>query len=136
MKTTNSGSKRLLILLTVLLSSKLCAQSINVTASLDSARAEFLLNAKNIHSDLIKGDFSAEREWGYKATIAEKDKAYEVLAVEYSEANKKAGALAGTLFETKDRLGAETNKKRAARLENWAWRALAIITIYAKIKGL
>jgi len=136
MKTRNYGSKGRWILLLVCLSSKLYSQSISVTASLDSARAEFLRNAKNINADLAKGDFARERETVYEATIASQNKAYEGLAGELGDCKKTAGSLAGTLFETKDKLGRETNKKGAARLENWLWRGAIILGIYAKIKGV
>ncbi|MCX6216578.1 hypothetical protein [Spirosoma sp.] len=136
MKTISSGSKWLSILLVVCLSSRLYGQSISVTASLDSARAEFVANAKRINADLIKGDFAKEREEGYKATIAEKDKTIGGVTLELKDCQKEGKETAGSLVTAKKKLGEETNKKRAAKLENWGWRLLLAITVYAKIKGL
>ncbi|GAB3790230.1 hypothetical protein GCM10028818_60060 [Spirosoma horti] len=136
MKTINSGSKWLSILLLVCLSSRLCAQSISVTESLDSARAEFVRNAKKINADLLKGDFAKEREEGYKASITEKDKTIGGVTLELQDCQKVGKATAGNLATVEKKLGEETNKKRVAKLENWGWRLLFVLTVYAKLKGL
>lgn len=136
MKTINSGSKWLSILLVVCLSSRLYAQSINVTGSLDSARAEFVANAKRINADLIKGDFAKEREEGYKATIAEKDKEIGGVTLELGESRAQTKSVSETLETTSAELVKEKAKRRAKALEVWFWRGLAVVTIYAKLKGL
>lgn len=136
MKTTNSGSKWLSILLLVCLCSRLYGQSISVTESLDSARAEFVRNAKKINTDLIKADFAHEREEGYKATITAKDQTIGGVTLELQDCQKEGKETAGNLVKAEKRLGEETNKKRAAKLENWGWRLLLAITVYAKVKGV
>lgn len=138
MKTAVYASVLLSILALAFPISSSCAQSISDTA--DTSRtyieAEFIRNVRNINADLVKGDFARAREAGYLATIANKDRGLLGLSTELNECKAGSAAKDQALTKTTEALNQTTQKLGRARLENWFFRGLIALTIYAKIKGL
>jgi anthranilate phosphoribosyltransferase len=97
---------------------------------------DYIGNAKKIEMDLIRGDFAIKREVVYKATISKQEAETKQLKHDLGEANIKASKLSGELTTTKQALGEQILKTKAARLEIWAMRVAVVLYVAGKIKGL
>ena len=97
---------------------------------------DFIKNAKAIHQDLIKGDWAIKREVVYKGQIQQQETTIAQQAAENKTLKTVNGQLSGELTGTRQALGEQVLKTKAARLEIWAMRVAVALYVAAKIKGV
>lgn len=138
MKTTNLRSGPLWILLLGLTTSKVCGQLTAGTKQSDSlaVATDFIKNAKSIHQDLIKGDWAIQREVVYKSQIQQQETTIAQQGAENKTLKTVNGQLSGELASTRQALGEQVLKTKAARLEIWAMRVAVALYVAAKVKGV
>lgn len=136
MKTFHSGKSRRWILLALLPSSTLCAQSISATrANTDSlaTATDFVNNAKNIQRDLVKLDFAKVREVGYRTQITLLENANQRIANSLASCQAANGQLTTGLATSQQQTREQALETKKARVEIWAMRAAIAIYLAAKI---
>lgn len=97
---------------------------------------DYIGNAKAIHQDLTKGDWAIKREVVYKSQIQQQETTIAQQAAEIRTQKTVNGQLSGELTGTRQALGDQVLKTKAARLEIWAMRVAIGLYVAAKIKGV
>lgn len=94
----------------------------------------FLQNARPLLDSLTALHFCRLRISFLEARLNRTETLLDTMAIQYAASRADASKLAFTLFDTKNVLGQQRQKRRRDQVENWVWRIGAAALIWRQLR--